>query len=62
MGARGGRGGGGWARSSIKDYITRGVSQNRIIVSMEKYNLYKTLTYSFNTNIIYSIKFSGRRH
>ena len=57
----GGRGG-GWARSSIRDYITQGVSQNRIIVSMEKYNLYKTLTYSFNTNIIYSIKLSGRRH
>jgi len=29
---------------------------------MAKYNLYKTFTNSFNSNIIYSIKLSERKH
>ena len=29
---------------------------------IDKYNLYKTFTNSFNSNIIYSIKLSERKH
>ena len=54
---------GGWARSSIGDYTTReDVSQNKIIVSLTKYNIYKTLTYSFNSNIVYYAKLSEMKH
>ena len=55
-------GGGGWARSLIRDYITWGCLSNIIIVSLKKYNLYKTFTHSFNNNIIYFVKLSEMKY
>ena len=42
---------GGWARSSIRDYIYEDVSQNKTIILLTKYNLYKKFTNRFRSSI-----------
>ena len=38
------------------------LKKKKKIVSLKKYNLYKTFTNSFNNNIFYSIKLSKNEH